>query len=102
MYNSPLLPIHIAGGVVGMLSGAAALIFRKGGRWHILAGKIFVASMLMMAAGAMYLATIKHQTANIGGGIFTFYLILTAWLTARRREDQTSSYDWLALLKGSA
>ena len=27
---SPLLLVHMTGGVVGMLSGAAALIFRKG------------------------------------------------------------------------
>jgi hypothetical protein len=54
--------------------------------------------MLTMAAGAVYLAIVKHQTSNIGGGILTFYLILTAWLTARRREGQTGIYDWLALL----
>jgi len=98
MPYSPLLPVHIAGGIVGMLSGAAALIFRKGSPRHALAGKVFVASMLTMAAGAVYLAIVKHQPSNIGGGILTFYLILTAWLTARRREGQTSIYDWLALL----
>jgi|SRR5579863_570901 len=98
MLYSPLLTVHMTGGIVGLLSGTAALIFRKGSARHVLAGKVFVASMLVMAAGAVYLATIKHQTANIRGGIFTFYLILTAWLTARRREDQTSNYDWLALL----
>jgi uncharacterized membrane protein len=95
---SPLLPVHIAGGVVGLLSGTAALIFRKGGRWHVLAGKVFVASMLIMSAFAVYLAVLKHQPGNIGGGILTFYLILTAWLTARRRDGQTSVYDWALLL----
>jgi uncharacterized membrane protein len=98
MPYSPLLPVHIAGGVVGLLSGTAALIFRKGGRWHVLAGKVFVASMLIMSAFAVYLAVLKHQPGNIGGGILTFYLILTAWLTARRRDGQTSVYDWAFLL----
>src|SRR5246127_3022244 len=99
MPYSPLLPIHIAGGIVGMLSGTAALIFRKGGRWHVLAGKIFVASMLIMAAFAVYLAVLKQQPGNIGGGILTFYLIFTAWLTARRGDGQTGAYDWaLALI----
>jgi len=98
MAYSPLLLVHMAGGVVGMLSGTAALIFRKGSPRHLLAGKVFVASMLVMAAGAVYLAVVKHQTNNIGGGLLTFYLILTAWLTARRRDDQTSRYDWLAML----
>jgi hypothetical protein len=98
MLYSPLLPVHIAGGIVGLLSGTAALIFRKGGRWHVFAGKVFVASMLMMSLFAVYLAVLKHQPGNIGGGILTFYLILTAWLTARRRDGQTSTYDWALLL----
>jgi hypothetical protein len=98
MAYSPLLLVHMAGGVVGMLSGTAALIFRKGSPRHVLAGRIFVASMLIMSAGATYLASVKYQTSNIGGGILTFYLILTAWLTARRRDGVTSRYDWLALL----
>jgi uncharacterized membrane protein len=98
MLYSPLLPVHIAGGIVGLLSGTAALIFRKGGRRHVLAGKVFIASMLIMSAFAVYLAVLKHQPGNIGGGILTFYLILTAWLTARRRDGQTSIYDWALLL----
>jgi uncharacterized membrane protein len=53
MLYSPLLPVHIAGGIVGLVSGTAALIFRKGGRWHVLAGKVFVASMLIMSAFAV-------------------------------------------------
>jgi uncharacterized membrane protein len=98
MLYSPLLPVHIAGGIVGMLTGTAALILAKGGRWHVLAGKVFVASMLIMSSFAVYLAVLKHQPGNIGGGILTFYLILTAWLTARRRDGQTSAYDWALLL----
>jgi hypothetical protein len=83
---------------VGLASGTAALSFQKGSPRHILAGKIFVASMLVMAAGAVYLARIKNQPNNFGGGIFTFYLILTAWLTARRSNGGTSRFDWVAML----
>lgn len=95
---SPILAVHICGGTVGMVSGAAAMSFRKGSPRHVLAGKIFVFSMLIMAAGATYLAITKHQSNNVGGGIFTFYLILTAWLTARRADGETSKFDWAALL----
>ena len=98
MVYSPILLAHICAGTTGLLSGTAALSFRKGSPRHALAGKIFVASMLTMAVGAAYLATVKHQPSNISGGIFTFYLILTAWLTARRRHGETSRFDWLALL----
>jgi len=74
------------------------MTFRKGSARHVLAGKVFVASMLTMAAFAAYLAIVRHQPNNIGGGIFTFYLIGTAWLTARRRDGETIRLDWVALL----
>ena len=98
MPYSPLLSVHITAGVVGMLSGAAAVTFRKGSPRHVLAGKVFVASMLTMAVAATYLAIVRHQPGNIGGGILTLYLIGTAWLTARRRDGETSRLDWVALL----
>ena len=98
MTYSPTLLVHIFGGSVGLVSGTAAMSFRKGSRGHVLAGKIFVASMLTMAAGAVYLAIVRNQPNNIGGGIFTFYLILTAWLTARHADGETSKWDWAALL----
>jgi hypothetical protein len=98
MSFSPLLLVHITGGILGILSGTAALSFRKGSPRHALAGKVFVASMLTMGAGAVYLAIVKHQPNNIGGGILTIYLIVTAWLTARRSDGETSRFDWLALL----
>ena len=98
MAYSPIMLLHLCGGTVGLLSGTAAMTFRKGSSRHVLAGKIFVASMLTMAVGAVYLAITRHQPNNIGGGILTFYLILTAWLTARRRDGETSRLDWVAML----
>jgi hypothetical protein len=71
--------------------------FRKGSPRHALAGKVFVASMLTMAVVATYLAIVRHQPNNIGGGILTCYLIGTAWLTAWHRDGETSRFDWLVL-----
>src|SRR6266436_76427 len=98
MPYSPILLAHICGGTLGLLSGTATMTFRKGSARHVLAGKVFVASMLTMGAVAVYLAITKHQPNNIGGGIFTFYLIGTACLTARRRDGETSRADCVALL----
>ncbi len=94
----PLLVFHIMAGIIGILSGTAAMSFRKGSPRHALAGKVFVISMLTMAASAVYLAFLKHQINNFGGGILTFYLVGTAWLTARRRDGETSIFDWATLL----
>ena len=60
--------------------------------------KVFVASMLTMAVAAVYLALVKRQPNNVGGGFITFYLIGTGWLTARRRDGETSGFDRFALL----
>jgi hypothetical protein len=98
MHYSPVLLIHICAGTLGLFSGTAAIVFRKGSPRHVLAGKIFVVSMLVMALGAVYLAVVRNQPGNIGGGILTFYLILTAWLTARRPPGETSRFDGLAML----
>lgn len=95
---SPILVVHIFGGTLGLFSGAAALLFRKGSSRHAIAGKVFVASMLTMAAGATYLAIQKHEPGNILGGILTFYLILTAWWTARRTNLAASKWGWALLL----
>jgi hypothetical protein len=98
MSYSPILIAHISAGTLGLLSGTAAMSFRKGSTRHVLAGKIFVASMLTMGVLAVYLAIVRHQPNNIGGGILTVYLIGTGWLTARRRDWETSRFDWVVLL----
>ena len=98
MPYSPTLVVHICAGTLGLLSGTAAMLFRKGSPRHVLAGKVFVISMLTMGVFAAYLAIVRHQPNNIGGGILTVYLIGTAWLTARRRDGETSRLDWVALL----
>ena len=39
MSYSPILIAHICGGVVGLVSGTAAMCFRKGSPRHVLAGR---------------------------------------------------------------
>jgi len=98
MPYSPILFVHICAGTLGLLSGTAAMCFRKGSPRHVLAGKVFVASMLTMGVFAVDLAITRHQPNNVGGGLLTVYLIGTAWLTARRRDGETSRFDWVVLL----
>jgi hypothetical protein len=76
---------HIAMGMVGLLSGTAAMTLRKGTRWHARAGIMFFGSMLTMAAtGAFIAAFIAPNSGNVMGGLLTFYLVLTAWTTVWR------------------
>ena len=98
MQVSPLLVLHISGGIAGILSGAVAMTFRKGSRGHVVAGQVFVIAMLSMSAAGAYMALMKSQTGNLMGGVMTFYMLATAWATARRRDGETSIFDWGALL----
>ena len=98
MHYSPILILHICAGTLGFLSGAVAISLRKGSRRHALAGDFFVVSMLTMSSTAAYMAAMKSEGANFLGGIFTFYLVATAWWTARRTEQKTDLADWIALL----
>lgn len=98
MRYSPLLIFHICCGVVGFLAGTAAVSFRKGSRRHGLSGNVFVVSMLCMSASGVLLALLMNKIGTVPGGALTFYLVATAWMTARRRESQPGLFEWGALL----
>lgn len=90
-----ILLIHICAGIVGLLSGIAAVSFRKGSARHGTAGNIFFVSMVIMAVTAALLG-------NVFAGAMTIYLVTTGWLTGRRRAGETTIFDWGALLFGLA
>jgi len=99
MAYSALLMLHICGAITGLLSGTAALIFRKGFRWHRAAGNVFFVSMLVMSAsGASIAAFIKPNMGNVFGGVVTFYLVATGWLTVLRKEGETGIVEYGLLL----
>lgn len=94
---TPLIAFHILAGTVAMLSGAAAMIVRKGARWHLLTGNFFVVSMLGLSASGSIIGFARDQPLNGFMGLLTFYLVSTAWLTARRRDGKTRPIDWAVL-----
>jgi len=92
--HSAILALHIASGTLGMLSGFVAVFLRKGSRRHGIAGNVFVVSMMSLSLTGVYLAVLKSQPGNIIGGTLTFYLVTTAWLTARRQAGKPGVLDW--------
>ena len=94
---------HISMGLVGILSGAAALTFRKGSRPHEMVGHVFFVSMLIMASmGATLAMTYAPNRGNVMGGGLTFYMVATAWATVRRRPGETGRLEIALALLGSA
>jgi uncharacterized membrane protein len=93
------LVIHVGGGAVAILSGAAALIARKGGGIHRLSGTVFFFAMLAVgtAASALAITAVSRghlaQIGNVFGGAFAVYLVTTGWRTVHRPPGMTDRAD---------
>jgi uncharacterized membrane protein len=87
----PLLIFHILGGTLSLVAGAIAMIARKGERLHRLSGNVFTLAILTLATSGFFLAILKSQISNVIAAVLTFYLVGSAWLAGRRRDD------WIAL-----
>lgn len=77
--------VHIIAGLLGLASGAVALYALKGGDQHRKSGMVFVYAMLFMSSLGAVMAALKPQRLSAIAGVLTFYLVLTALLTVRRR-----------------
>jgi hypothetical protein len=71
---------------------------RKGGRWHRLAGQVFIGGMLCLASTGAVIAYLRSEPPNIIAGLLTIYMVMTAWLTGRHKDGRTGAFDWLALM----
>lgn len=90
---TPDVMVHAAAGFAGLLSGAAALVARKGSRPHRLAGNIFVAAMIFTGVSAVYLGLTRDQTGNAVGGVLVVYMLATAWVAAKRRDNESGLFE---------
>lgn len=92
------LGLHIAGASAALISGPAAMIFRKGGRLHRLSGNVFFVAMLTMTGiGAVVAPMIDDPFSSVGGA-FGFYLTATGWAAAIRPPGKVGRFEPIALL----
>lgn len=102
MNIADIVAVHIAMGTTSILSGGAALLFRKGEGPHRAAGTIFFLAMLGMCAAALPVAIIRYQDVNVAAASFTLYLVATAWMAAVRKDGETGTFEAVACLGGAA
>jgi uncharacterized membrane protein len=88
---------HVAAGSIGLIAGAAALSARKGSPLHGKAGTAFFAAMLAMAGTGAVIAALKPERGTAVIGLFTCYLVATAWMAARRRNGIAGRFEWAGL-----
>ena len=95
-----LLPIHIIAGLIAIVAGFVAVYALKGARLHRKSGTIFVYSMWVLSLTGVVIAAVKEGWASVIGGSLAFYLVTTALLTVRRRDEEFHAIDTAAMLLG--
>jgi uncharacterized membrane protein len=99
---TPDVMFHALAGGVGLLSGVGALIARKGSTPHRIAGNTFVAAMLTTGVTAIYLGVTRDQSGNAVGGLLVIYMLATAWVAAKRRDNQSGVFEVAAFVVAAA
>ena len=94
-----LLVLHIGGASIGIISGAAALLLRKGGRAHRAAGKIFLVSMFVAYVVATCVAPFLSdgQRPNLMAGVMALYLLLSGWAAGARHDFRAGAFEFSGL-----
>lgn len=98
-----LIPVHVLGGAIAILSGLLTLVLRKGGPLHRKLGRVFVYAMLVMSLTGVVMAIGRPAAAmNIPAALVTAYLVTTAFLTVRPSSDRSRAVGRGAMLTAFA
>lgn len=91
-----LLYAHIAFGMISLVAGAFSGFSRKGGKIHVLSGKVFGVCMLLAAFTAIALSLIHPSSFLLAIGLFTIYLIISGWVWVwkipQKKKEKASRY----------
>jgi hypothetical protein len=98
-----LVPVHVVGGIVGVLAGLVALYVLKGGPLHRRSGMVFVYAMLVMSlTGALVAVGRPGAALNVPAGLTTAYLVVTALATVRKPSPERARIERAAMHAGFA
>lgn len=96
-----MLLLHIAGGIVALISGLIAMLSRKGGKSHRIAGKIYFWGMTAVFIGAVVVAIGHRNDFLLMVGFFSYYLTVRGYrILSLKKLDQgqkPAALDWLII-----
>jgi len=97
------LAAHIGAGSVALITGAVAMMVRKGSRPHRRAGQIYFVAMTIVALTALVLSLLKANLFLGAIGVFSFYLVAGGYraLARKRGTPDASELDWLLTAFGA-
>ena len=97
MASNILLVIHITAGSIALLMAVVALVTAKGGRYHVLAGRVYATAMTVIFLTALPLALLGASVLLLLIAVFSFYLVFAGWRFARNRRGRPQPVDWSAI-----
>ena len=92
-----LLSIHILAGSVALLSAASALLTEKGKKFHVLIGKAYFWSMVIIFLTALPMSIITGNVFLFLIAIFSFYLAFSGMRFAKNRTGVPTRVDLIAV-----
>jgi len=92
-----LLPIHILGGTIALLSAIMAILSEKGKKIHVLSGRTFFWSMLTIFLTAIPMSIITSNIFLFLIAFFSFYFAFAGIRFARNRKGIATTSDWIAV-----
>ena len=92
-----LLSIHILAGSVALVSAALALSTEKGKKFHVLIGKAYFWSMVIIFLTALPMSIITGNVFLFLIAIFSFYLAFSGMRFAKNRTGVPTHVDLIAV-----
>ena len=92
-----LLSIHILAGSVALVSAALALSTEKGKKFHVLIGKAYFWSMVIIFLTALHMSIITGNVFLFLIAIFSFYLAFSGVRFAKNRTGVPTRLDLIAV-----
>ena len=74
-----------------------ALVTAKGGRYHVLAGRVYATAMTVIFLTALPLAILGASVLLLLIAVFSFYLVFAGWRFASNRRGRPQLVDWSAI-----
>lgn len=84
-----ILILHVLSGFLALVTGFGALLFQKGKKWHILAGRIFFWSMCGVAVSALVLSILHPNLLLLFISLLSFYLNWVGYKAIRWKGNTT-------------
>ena len=92
-----LLPIHILAGIVALFSSALALSAEKGKKIHLLSGKTYFWTMVLIFLTAIPMSILSSNVFLFLIAIFSFYLAFSGMRFAKNRTGVPTRVDLIAV-----